>query len=184
MERRSSVRRQGSRNASQAPVGSRSLAAWALLFLPLFTRVHGRGILGRWDEKADPSGVSKYENAAGSLPCSYRRRRHRAVGIRESVESAEDAFAKWHGCACVDAQLHTPGGAHVPRTAIYERCRAAGAGEGLGHRTIRACCTVARDARRTRATLASSDCGSSACTSGHGRKRGRSGSCTCRGQAY
>src|SRR5829696_6138144 len=32
MERRSSVRRLGSRNASQAPVGSRSLAAWALLY--------------------------------------------------------------------------------------------------------------------------------------------------------
>src|SRR5215207_5686045 len=31
MEWRSSVRRQGSRNASQAPVGSRSLAAWTLL---------------------------------------------------------------------------------------------------------------------------------------------------------
>src|SRR5215203_58522 len=31
MERKFSVRRQGSRNASQAPVGSRSLAAWALL---------------------------------------------------------------------------------------------------------------------------------------------------------
>jgi hypothetical protein len=39
-------------------------------------------------------GVSKYENAAGSLPCSYPRRRRRAVGISESVESAEDAFAQ------------------------------------------------------------------------------------------
>jgi hypothetical protein len=43
--------------------------------------------------EGDAYGVSKYENAAGSLPCSYRRRRRRAVGISESVESAEDAFA-------------------------------------------------------------------------------------------
>src|SRR5215212_5803064 len=60
--------------------------------------------------EGDTGGVSKYENAAGSLPCSYRRRRHRAVGISESVESAEDAFAKWHGCARIDAQLHKYGG--------------------------------------------------------------------------
>src|SRR5215211_1876341 len=43
--------------------------------------------------EGDAGGVSKYENAASSLPCSYRRRRRRAVGISESVESAEDAFA-------------------------------------------------------------------------------------------
>ena len=45
--------------------------------------------------EGDTFGVSKYENAAGSLPRSHRRRRSRAVGIGESVESAEDAFAEW-----------------------------------------------------------------------------------------
>ena len=64
--------------------------------------------------EGDADGVSKYENATGSLPCSYRRRRRRAVGISESVESAEDAFAEWHGCARIDAQLHKYGG-QVPR---------------------------------------------------------------------
>src|SRR5215210_2784766 len=47
--------------------------------------------------QGDCDGVSKYENAAGSLPCSYRRRRRRAVGIGESVLNSEDAFAEWHG---------------------------------------------------------------------------------------
>jgi hypothetical protein len=64
--------------------------------------------------EGDAGGVSKYENAAGSLPCSYRRRRRRAVGISESVESAEDAFAEWHGCPRIDAPLQTPGGAYFP----------------------------------------------------------------------
>ncbi len=58
--------------------------------------------------QGDAGGVSKYENAAGSLPCSYRRRRHRAVGISESVESAEDAFAERHGCARIGAKLQNP----------------------------------------------------------------------------
>jgi hypothetical protein len=60
--------------------------------------------------EGDTCGVSKYENAAGSLPCSYRRRKRREVGISESVVSAEDAFAEWHGCARIDAQLHKYGG--------------------------------------------------------------------------
>ena len=71
--------------------------------------------------EGDAGGVSKYENAAGSFPCSYRRRRRRAVGMSDSVESAEDEFAEWHGCARVDAKVQTPGGAYVPCPAIYRR---------------------------------------------------------------
>jgi hypothetical protein len=36
--------------------------------------------------EGDTGRVSKYENAAGSLPCSYRRRWRRAVRIGESLE--------------------------------------------------------------------------------------------------
>ena len=54
--------------------------------------------------EGDSDGVSKYENAAGSLPRSHRRRRRRAVGISDSVVSAEDAFAGRHGCADVHAE--------------------------------------------------------------------------------
>src|SRR5215218_7921181 len=64
--------------------------------------------------EGDTGGVSKYENAAGSLPCSHRRRRRRAVGVSESVESAEDAFAESHGCTRIDAQMHKYPG-QVPR---------------------------------------------------------------------
>ena len=71
---------------------------------------------GSSDGEGCADGVSKCENAVGSLPCSYRRRRRRAVGISESVESAEDAFAEWHGCARVDAQQQTFG-TQVPRPA-------------------------------------------------------------------
>jgi hypothetical protein len=60
--------------------------------------------------QGDYGGVSKYENAAGSLPRSHRRRRRRAVGISESVVSAEDAFAERHRYARIDAQLHKYGG--------------------------------------------------------------------------
>src|SRR5215212_9225838 len=60
--------------------------------------------------EGDTGGVSKYENAAGSLPCSYRRRRRRAVGISESVESAEDVFAERHGYADIHAKLQNAGG--------------------------------------------------------------------------
>ena len=35
--------------------------------------------------EGDSYGVSKYENAAGSLPRSHRRRRRRALGAGESI---------------------------------------------------------------------------------------------------
>jgi hypothetical protein len=47
----------------------------------------------------------------------------RAVGIDESVECPEGAFAEWHGCARIDAELHTPGRAYFPRRAIKVRRR-------------------------------------------------------------
>ena len=43
------------------------------------------------------------DNAAGSLPCSYRWRWRRAVGIGESVESPEATFGERHGYARFDA---------------------------------------------------------------------------------
>src|SRR5215211_1937123 len=47
--------------------------------------------------EGDTYGVSKYENAAGSLPRSHRRRKRRAAGVGESLASAEDTFAHWRG---------------------------------------------------------------------------------------
>jgi hypothetical protein len=47
--------------------------------------------------QGDTDGVSKHENAADSLPCSYRRRKRRAAGVGESLASAEDTFAHWRG---------------------------------------------------------------------------------------
>jgi hypothetical protein len=83
--------------------GLKRSVLWAILYARVST-----------DEQARSGGVSKYENAAASLPRSHRRRRRRAVGISESVVSPEGAFAEWHGYARIDAQLHKYGG-QVPR---------------------------------------------------------------------
>jgi DNA processing protein len=56
----------------------------------------------------------KYKRAWPGVSCRAAEGWRRAVGISESVDSAEDAFAERHGCARIDAQLHTPGG-QVPR---------------------------------------------------------------------
>jgi hypothetical protein len=47
----------------------------------------------------------------------------RAVRISESVETPEGTFAERHGCARIDAELHTPGRAYFPRRAIKVRRR-------------------------------------------------------------
>ena len=76
--------------------------------------------------ESDTYGVSKHENAAGSLPCSYRRRKRRAAGVGESLASAEDTFAHWRGYT-------------VTYPAKYKRLRATFPGSALreGHATIR-----------------------------------------------
>jgi hypothetical protein len=55
----------------------------------------------------------------------------RAVRFSESVETPEGTFAERHGCARIDAELHTPGRAYFPRRAIYKRRRAVGIEESL-----------------------------------------------------
>jgi hypothetical protein len=65
----------------------------------------------------------KYKRAWPGVSCRAAEGWRRAVGISESVDSAEDAFAESHGCARIDAQVHKYGG-QVPCLADRRRRRA------------------------------------------------------------
>ena len=60
-------------------------------------------------ERLGVSGA-KHDNLGGAVPYPAGARRRRVVGIGESVVDHEGAFAEWHGCARIDAQLHKYGG--------------------------------------------------------------------------
>jgi hypothetical protein len=75
--------------------------------------------------------VSKYENAAGSLPRSHRRRRRRAVGISESVASLEAAIAEWRGYAVTYPTKYKRFRVAFPRSSLREGHATIGTNEDL-----------------------------------------------------
>jgi hypothetical protein len=86
--------------------------------------------------QGDTDGVSKHENAADSLPCSYRRRKRRAAGVGESLASAEDTFAHWRGYTVTYPTKYKRSRAAFPGSALQETHATIRSSEGLriGHR--------------------------------------------------